>query len=105
VHNNHMVVQRTLAKIEELKERPHHERRALAAYGGMAVSGLLLLSWGFFSINNLSEFGSSGQSIAQNQNVNAQAASVAGAFSSSEPAPALQVASSSNGRVELVPVQ
>jgi hypothetical protein len=100
-----MVVQRTLAKIEELKERPHHERRAIAAYGAIAVSGVLFLGWSVIALNG---FGETAVRLTQvdPEPGTAQTAGVAGALGNgdvSAPYTGSLTASSTNGRVELVP--
>ena len=45
-----MVIERTLKRIDSLKERPHHERRAFAALIALGVIGVLLLGWSFFLV-------------------------------------------------------
>ena len=46
-----MVVRRTMETIENLKERPHAERRAVAGFISLGVVAVLLLGWliAFFS--------------------------------------------------------
>lgn len=97
-----MVVQRTLDKIEELKERPHHERRTIAAYGAIGFSGLLLLGWGFFALNS---FGDTAIRLTQAGVIdggNPQAAAAA-SIAVSEDRNKEMIASSTNGRVDLIP--
>ncbi len=96
------MVQRTLEKIDNLKQRPHHERRAIAAYASYAVVGVLVLGWAFASLNSLTD---QAESIAQASAAqSAQAASAAQAVVPEEQTvPTDLVASSTNGRVELVP--
>jgi hypothetical protein len=98
-----MVVQRTLDKIDELKERPHHERHAIALRGAVLVSGLLLIVWGFFTVRGVSKIAME-LSAAQNALSNTpQAASAAAATTQSAPQPAMSLtASSTNGYVDLV---
>ena len=106
VHNRDMVVQRTLDKIEELKERPHHERRTIALYFAIGIAGALLLFWGFFAVRGI---GKTAMQLTSQQNTpraSVQTASAAAAADSmllGEP-PEL-TASSTNGRVELVPAR
>jgi hypothetical protein len=100
-----MVVQRTLNKVEELKERPHHERRAIAYYGAIGIAGLILIIWGFFALNR---FGDNAQSLTDAgvlDSGNPQAAAAASIIVQEEPAPGTLTASSSNGRVDLVPAR
>ena len=111
-----MVVQRTLNKIEELKERPHHERRAVALYGAVGVVIFLGLIWGLFTLRSLGNFamrvnGTNEAPLATNQDdaANASAANAASAAAatqaSSPAAPTGYTASSTNGRVEIVPIR
>ncbi len=46
-----MVIQRTLATVDSLRERPHHERRAIAFWGSTVVVVVLLVSWGYFKMS------------------------------------------------------
>lgn len=99
-----MVVQRTLDKIEEIKARPHHERKAVAMWWAVSVTVLLLLFWGFFAVRNI---GKTAAQLSQDQENAAgavQAASVAASTDTSlEMQPSGYSATSSNGHVELVP--
>lgn len=105
-----MVVQRTLDKIDELKERPHHERRTIALYGAIIVAGFFLLFWGFFAVRKI---GHTAVQLSKDQDamalsVSSQAASAAaaGAETSASPSPSAQLtASSTNGYVDLVPAR
>lgn len=88
-----MVIQRTLEKIEELKERPHHERKAIAFYGATITAALLFVLWGFFAVRGLSRTAMS---------FNAPAQTAGAAASDALPQSSETVASSSNGRVEFI---
>lgn len=102
-----MVVQRTLDKIDELKERPHHERRTIALYGAVIVAGFFLLVWGFFAVRKV---GHSAMQLSKGQDaltlsVSGQTASAAaaGAETSAAPSPSASLtASSTNGYVDLI---
>lgn len=105
-----MVVQRTLDKIEELKERPHHERRIIALYAAVGVSGFLLLFWGFFAVRNIGEFAISltqhTTAPASTENIAAaNTAQTASAAAATEREAHIEsyTASSTNGYVDLVP--
>ncbi|MBP9758022.1 MAG: hypothetical protein KBD06_05460 [Candidatus Pacebacteria bacterium] len=106
-----MVVQRTLNKIEELKERPHHERRAIAFYIAIGVVAFLILFWGFFVVRSLGSFALRLNTepetavVVQSGNVGSAASAAAAADSMMLGAPTQFTASSSNGRVELVPTR
>ena len=52
-----MVVERTLRKIEALKERPHHERRAIAAAVALGVVAVLFVGWGLGAYRSLGASG------------------------------------------------
>ncbi len=97
-------MQRTLAKIEELKERPHHERRAIALYVAIGMMVFLGLFWGFFAVRAV---GKTAVHLTNLQNApypSAQTASAAGAAGSDTAgAQAQTTASSTNGYVDLVP--
>ena len=107
-----MVVKRTLAKIEELKERPHHERRAIAQYGAIGVMAFLVIFWGFFATRAI---GRTAVNLERAQYASSTpttpdtvpAAAVAAAASAVEPPtvapPKGLTASSTNGYVDLVP--
>ena len=105
-----MVVQRTLNKIEELKERPHHERRTVALYIAVGVVAFITLFWGFFALRKLTKFavrvnnGQSGQ-VVQNANTGATASAAAATDGMFKESPRELMASSSNGRVDLVPAR
>ncbi len=100
-----MVVQRTLDKIEELKQRPHHERRTIALYGAIAVAALLVIFWGFFAVRSI---GKTAIALTKEQNaprvVPQTASAAAAADSTLLGAPPELTASSTNGHVDLVPV-
>lgn len=110
-----MVVQRTLNKIEELKERPHHERRAVALYIAVGVVVFLGLIWGFATVRALSKTamrlnGSQGASVAVQEeggvsNLNAAASAAAATGGTSAAALRGYTASSTNGKVEIVPIR
>lgn len=99
-----MVVQRTLNKIEELKERPHHERKTIALYWAIGVAVLLLLLWGYFAVRSIGE---TAIALTNEQNqppAISQTASAAGANAGPiQGAETVLVASSTNGHVDLVP--
>ena len=97
-----MVVQRTLAKIEELKDRPHHERRTIAIYWAVGVAGFLLVFWGFFAVRSIGNTAirlSTEQATPPNTT---QTASAAAALSNTDSAPQGLSASSTNGYVDLI---
>ena len=106
-----MVVQRTLNKIEELKERPHHERRTIALYIAVGTVAVLTLFWGFFVVRRLGNFAMSlngpheATQVAASANLNFAASAAAAADSMMLGAPTEFTASSSNGRVDLVPAR
>ncbi len=99
-----MVVQRTLDKIEEIKERPHHERRTIALYWAVGITTFLMLFWGFFAVRGI---GKMAVRLTQQQEAPQAAVQTASAVAAAdtilfgEPQPL--TASSTNGRVELVP--
>lgn len=109
-----MVVQRTLDKIDELKERPHHERRAVARRIALGIVAFLILFWGFFQVRALSNFALRlntpqesrvGTAETQSPTRASAAASAAAALDSSAAAPSGYTASSTNGTVQIIPVR
>lgn len=104
VHNRAMVVQRTLAKIEELKERPHHERRSIALFWAIGIMAVLAVVWGFFAFRAVGRTAVNLTNLQNTPPVSAQTASAAGAGSGEVlDTPQYSTASSSNGYVHLVP--
>lgn len=99
-----MVVQMTLNKIEELKERPHHERKTIALYWAIGIAVLLLVAWGYFAVRNI---GNTAVALTNAQNTMHLSTQTAAAASISQDqlviTPPELTASSTNGRVELVP--
>ncbi len=98
-----MVVQRTLAKIEELKERPHHERRTIALYWAVGIVAVLIVFWGFFAVRTI---GRTAIELTRQQNIPksyAETASAAAADSVMLGAPPELTASSTNGYIDLIP--
>lgn len=99
-----MVVQMTLNKIEELKERPHHERKTIALYGAIIVAAFFLFVWGYFALRNI---GNTAVALTNAQNSMHLSTQTAAAASISQDqlviTPPELTASSTNGRVELVP--
>ncbi len=99
-----MVVQRTLNKIEELKDRPHHERRTIALYWAVGVMLVLFLLWGFFAVRAV---GNTAITLSNQQSAPqpaVQTASAAAALEAQEKAASKElVASSTNGYVDLIP--
>lgn len=99
-----MVIRRTLAKIEELKERPHHERRTIAIYWAVGVAAVLVVFWGFFAVRSI---GRVAMQLSENQNtpkLTQQTASAAAATDSEiQGAPPELSASSTNGYIDLIP--
>lgn len=91
-----MVIQRTLDKIEELKERPHEDRKAVAFAGSLIVMAVLLVGWGAMALRSVAP---DSQTIAETDG--SQAASAAAAFPISD-SEELLYASSSDGYVDLV---
>jgi hypothetical protein len=99
-----MVVQRTLAKIEELKERPHHERRTIAMYWAVGIVIALTVFWGFFAVRAVGRTAVNLTNLQNTPQVSVQTASAAGAFESdSTETRSNLMASSTNGYVDLVP--
>lgn len=49
-----MVYRRALEKIDALKERPHHERRAIAAALALGVVAVLFLGWAVVFFRSIS---------------------------------------------------
>ena len=93
------MIQRTLDKIEELKERPHDERRAIALYGALLVMGILLLGWGAMAIRGVA----SGEPVVA-ETGDPQTASAAAAFTGTD-STELPYASSTDGYVDLIPAE
>lgn len=106
-----MVVQRTLNKIEELKERPHHERRTIALYIAVGTVAVLILFWGFFMVRKLGNFAmglnahTETAQAAETGNVSSAASAAAAADSMMLGAPTEFTASSTNGHVDIVPMR
>ncbi len=111
-----MVVQRTLNKIEELKERPHHERRAVAMYWAVGVVGFLVLFWGFFTLRTLGRTAmrlnaprASAVAVETAPQGNPSAASAASAAAALEASSGAQpqgyTASSTNGTVDIIKIR
>lgn len=100
-----MVVQRTLNKIEELKDRPHHERRIIARYWAIGVAAALIVVWGFFAVRGIGRTAIELTRLQNTPKVAPQTASAAEAANSVMlGAPPELTASSTNGHVDLVPV-
>jgi hypothetical protein len=75
-----MVYQRTLNKIEEIKERPHHERRQYAAALALIVVAVLFVGWGLsFFMGSDSSSQLSSETAYPNETGTEEAATTSGA--------------------------
>ncbi|MBI5645024.1 hypothetical protein HY970_02890 [Candidatus Kaiserbacteria bacterium] len=90
-----MVIERTLRRIENLKERPHHERRALAASIAIGLVATLFLGWSVLFFKRLAKYPAATSGSASQEAI-AATASARAAFEAS-------YASSSDGYVDLAP--
>lgn len=81
--------------IHRLRERPHEERRAVAAGVALSATGILLVGWGFFFVQGL---GNGSNVVAQDSAGQPSANTASVQVSQQEPA---QSATSTNPRDSL----